>query len=115
MIRRPPRSTLFPYTTLFRSGRESRGPRQPAVARPVPRPAGAENVGPARRWSCLTRAAGRSNLPAHITRRWTDKHATLQLRPPRVRPLADSLPGSARGHTVSEDRSEEAGVGEESE
>src|SRR2546422_8066041 len=25
MIRRPPRSTLFPYTTLFRSGPESRG------------------------------------------------------------------------------------------
>src|SRR5256886_8014619 len=24
MIRRPPRSTLFPYTTLFRSGREIR-------------------------------------------------------------------------------------------
>src|SRR3712207_7839202 len=24
MIRRPPRSTLFPYTTLFRSGREER-------------------------------------------------------------------------------------------
>src|SRR2546430_8244378 len=24
MIRRPPRSTLFPYTTLFRSGRELR-------------------------------------------------------------------------------------------
>src|SRR5260370_11933614 len=27
MIRRPPRSTLFPYTTLFRSSREVRGPR----------------------------------------------------------------------------------------
>src|SRR2546425_7829131 len=27
MIRRPPRSTLFPYTTLFRSGRR----RRPAV------------------------------------------------------------------------------------
>src|SRR2546422_6767595 len=26
MIRRPPRSTLFPYTTLFRSGPESGGP-----------------------------------------------------------------------------------------
>src|SRR3712207_7954260 len=27
MIRRPPRSTLFPYTTLFRSGRDNgRGP-----------------------------------------------------------------------------------------
>src|SRR3712207_7557168 len=24
MIRRPPRSTLFPYTTLFRSGRRTR-------------------------------------------------------------------------------------------
>src|SRR5256885_5294645 len=26
MIRRPPRSTLFPYTTLFRSLRRRRGP-----------------------------------------------------------------------------------------
>src|SRR3712207_8444759 len=26
MIRRPPRSTLFPYTTLFRSPREVRAP-----------------------------------------------------------------------------------------
>src|SRR3712207_8517621 len=45
MIRRPPRSTLFPYTTLFRSGRElavlrrrRRAPRRrqlrPAVAPP---------------------------------------------------------------------------------
>src|SRR3712207_7829645 len=25
MIRRPPRSTLFPYTTLFRSGHQRRG------------------------------------------------------------------------------------------
>src|SRR5258708_11515842 len=25
MIRRPPRSTLFPYTTLFRSGRDDAG------------------------------------------------------------------------------------------
>src|SRR2546422_7596675 len=27
MIRRPPRSTLFPYTTLFRSGEDDRGKR----------------------------------------------------------------------------------------
>src|SRR2546430_7630194 len=33
MIRRPPRSTLFPYTTLFRSGRERAGDLQaPLVA-----------------------------------------------------------------------------------
>src|SRR2546426_6476349 len=28
MIRRPPRSTLFPYTTLFRSARPGRGPKR---------------------------------------------------------------------------------------
>src|SRR5215203_7126547 len=37
MIRRPPRSTLFPYTTLFRSRRGSswcgRAPRPPAAPR----------------------------------------------------------------------------------
>src|SRR3712207_7265574 len=32
MIRRPPRSTLFPYTTLFRSVRERR--REPRPDRP---------------------------------------------------------------------------------
>src|SRR3712207_8147892 len=39
MIRRPPRSTLFPYTTLFRSVR--RDARVPGirVARPAGRPA----------------------------------------------------------------------------
>src|SRR5690242_21109149 len=31
MIRRPPRSTLFPYTTLFRSGLP--GPRTPCACR----------------------------------------------------------------------------------
>src|SRR3712207_8615163 len=43
MIRRPPRSTLFPYTTLFRSGGSHRGRRWPASgargrARPRRRP-----------------------------------------------------------------------------
>src|SRR3712207_7734984 len=45
MIRRPPRSTLFPYTTLFRSdaagaGRGARRPREPGCGRarrPLPR------------------------------------------------------------------------------
>src|SRR5687768_17765570 len=36
MIRRPPRSTLFPYTTLFRSGPgHLRQPRAPAPSRHV--------------------------------------------------------------------------------
>src|SRR3712207_7274371 len=44
MIRRPPRSTLFPYTTLFRSAEaHARGARQPLVhagARGVDQPLG---------------------------------------------------------------------------
>src|SRR3712207_7685932 len=45
MIRRPPRSTLFPYTTLFRSvllgaeqGGEDRAGVEPRHAQPVDRP-----------------------------------------------------------------------------
>src|SRR5256885_6623254 len=37
MIRRPPRSTLFPYTTLFRSPRGGRATREPP-AEPAARP-----------------------------------------------------------------------------
>src|SRR5437762_4057606 len=33
MIRRPPRSTLFPYTTLFRSGSAPRPSNRPSPAR----------------------------------------------------------------------------------
>src|SRR3712207_8436764 len=40
MIRRPPRSTLFPYTTLFRSGRDP-GPRHPLPLEPQ----GVEHLG----------------------------------------------------------------------
>src|SRR5256885_5565544 len=41
MIRRPPRSTLFPYTTLFRSPRGARVDRPDAGAvRPPQRPRG---------------------------------------------------------------------------
>src|SRR3712207_8807983 len=36
MIRRPPRSTLFPYTTLFRSRDQRRGGAPAAVLRPAP-------------------------------------------------------------------------------
>src|SRR5260221_10009373 len=34
MIRRPPRSTLFPYTTLFRSWPENRPKRQSQLGKP---------------------------------------------------------------------------------
>src|SRR5438034_3427154 len=37
MIRRPPRSTLFPYTTLFRSRADHQGLRPHRRLRPAPR------------------------------------------------------------------------------
>src|SRR2546425_785868 len=37
MIRRPPRSTLFPYTTLFRSPLRARSPSSPTSAAPARR------------------------------------------------------------------------------
>src|SRR2546422_6444701 len=40
MIRRPPRSTLFPYTTLFRSSRPT-GPIAVGLAGPFSQPRGA--------------------------------------------------------------------------
>src|SRR5687767_15234832 len=50
MIRRPPRSTLFPYTTLFRSaaadlGRRRRGPRL-VSERPLGAQAARRRLGP---------------------------------------------------------------------
>src|SRR5256885_6677860 len=46
MIRRPPRSTLFPYTTLFRSRRQfaHRSSRPATAPNPMPK-AGRANIG----------------------------------------------------------------------
>src|SRR5262245_63923653 len=62
MIRRPPRSTLFPYTTLFRSIERRTGGAPYRARRPGPlRPGAREDAGPAGR-----RAAGD---------RWTEAEA----------------------------------------
>src|SRR5438132_5542800 len=45
MIRRPPRSTLFPYTTLFRSGREQAILDEDVVAGEGPQDARLAGVG----------------------------------------------------------------------
>src|SRR3712207_8323676 len=45
MIRRPPRSTLFPYTTLFRSRQEAQGGGRGAGARTRPGRVGQDRVG----------------------------------------------------------------------
>src|SRR3712207_7497863 len=75
MIRRPPRSTLFPYTTLFRS--TTRGPPRPTAAAP------AGSAGPpppdARRCSPAPRRRGRSAATRLPTR--SEEHTSeLQSR-----------------------------------
>src|SRR3712207_7430056 len=55
MIRRPPRSTLFPYTTLFRSGPVPPGPARERASLP------AAGSGAPGRWAVAPRrASGRS-------------------------------------------------------
>src|SRR5436305_10121812 len=60
MIRRPPRSTLFPYTTLFRSHGSKRGWRW-IRGRRVPRPAADSSSSTRAGSGCrLGRSSGRS-------------------------------------------------------
>src|SRR3712207_7290631 len=53
MIRRPPRSTLFPYTTLFRSGRLAGRVVEPCLAPPEALTASAS-----RPWAAARRRGG---------------------------------------------------------
>src|SRR3712207_8707325 len=77
MIRRPPRSTLFPYTTLFRSARRAAPPRatRTAAAR---RSAAASTRAPPRRRSAP--AAGRGSRAAARGRRGRSEEHTSELQ-----------------------------------
>src|SRR3712207_7519407 len=85
MIRRPPRSTLFPYTTLFRSRRGGgiyRGPRGGRLAAPSLRPhaggAGGEGMARAGLRHLLPRGRAFASLRA---RRRSEEHTSeLQSR-----------------------------------
>src|SRR3712207_7251339 len=58
MIRRPPRSTLFPYTTLFRSPGVEGGPAVPREEREERRRGRAQAVGAAQGVIAVRRPAG---------------------------------------------------------
>src|SRR5947207_9637140 len=62
MVRRPPRSTLFPYTTLFRSGRTGSAGSLPRAGLSVEGPDGAQGQHP-----CLRRPA-RAAVHHHLRR-----------------------------------------------
>src|SRR2546426_447444 len=108
MIRRPPRSTLFPYTTLFRSwvrAGERRGPRRdraadPRARDPAERPRGrgahgtrAEGSGDGDALSSGARAAARPRQPAD-----RDRGASCGGRAGdgRLRPPVSNLRGTPR-------------------
>src|SRR5260370_3891901 len=63
MIRRPPRSTLFPYTTLFRSPLVSNLPARLASVAPPPSPCA--RLVPARPPTMVTSEEHTSELHAH--------------------------------------------------
>src|SRR5687767_15415837 len=72
MIRRPPRSTLFPYTTLFRSraSPSPASPSRPQSAARVPRTvasADCETREPHRRRPAVHRAAERKRSEEHTS------------------------------------------------
>src|SRR3712207_9540609 len=99
MIRRPPRSTLFPYTTLFRSGCRRRPARRPRRLLPL----ADVDVGQRRRRRLLLLATRRQ-------RRAPGARAGRLLRPGRLQPVG--LDARARGLAAGE-RSEERRVGKE--
>src|SRR3712207_7981539 len=90
MIRRPPRSTLFPYTTLFRSDRggrahgagpAGRGGRRPAgegaVVLPARRGAGAGREGHPGRQQRGQRLTGADPLGDRKSTRLNSSHANI--------------------------------------
>src|SRR5215208_2144064 len=109
MIRRPPRSTLFPYTTLFRPCRPSRRPRGAgdAHAGRLHRPHGATPPRPPRRPPRRARRpVGRPGVrrdrrgletAAHPRRRGVAERVGQTHPPPRLRAAGDHpAPGRLR-------------------
>src|SRR3712207_8762062 len=80
MIRRPPRSTLFPYTTLFRSRDAS--PNRPALDRAVRAAALLRSTPrPQAEGSSLNNASSRHPVPVPRSRSRSEEHTSeLQSR-----------------------------------
>src|SRR2546427_5724693 len=99
MIRRPPRSTLFPYTTLFRSpagaddrkGRGKIAPRRPA------RVVGAAGIGEARSRvrseEHTSELQSQSNLVCRLLLEKKKKEATAKVQAPNALALLPLQPG----------------------
>src|SRR2546427_1341576 len=74
MIRRPPRSTLFPYTTLFRSGRRDQRELRPS-RRPTSRSPASSTV-----TACLSGNPAELRGPRGRARPWRSEEHTSELQ-----------------------------------
>src|SRR3989337_3791841 len=82
MIRRPPRSTLFPYTTLFRSSRRGRGlPVACLVGEPV-------GAGEDRKSTRLNSSHGSISYAVFCLKKNKQRAAGTRSGPPRARSAA---------------------------
>src|SRR2546422_2045631 len=77
MIRRPPRSTLFPYTTLFRSG--AAGETRPLGSCPRGRPRRSCRRSRSRSWRAATSAPGRRRSEEHTSELQSRLHLVCRL------------------------------------
>src|SRR5258708_23878207 len=82
MIRRPPRSTLFPYTTLFRSPRRRPSPLLIAASRPLSTTRNrspCEPLFPAGRAAPHRRPAGNRRSEEHTSELQSPDHLVCRL------------------------------------
>src|SRR2546422_7278392 len=84
MIRRPPRSTLFPYTTLFRSleltaGIKNPAPRNPSLARELEALSRAVDVRWVQRTSTARLSASSSRSEEHTSELQSRLHLVCRL------------------------------------
>src|SRR2546422_10263666 len=93
MIRRPPRSTLFPYTTLFRSRTAPRGRRLGVLPDRRPARGGGSRTGSGRARLDVDRPARGGARAGHRRRPARDRRAPLPLS---VRPRGDRGGRAAR-------------------
>src|SRR2546430_3181620 len=88
MIRRPPRSTLFPYTTLFRSGHDGvRRPRAWQDTEPAQPRAHARRILERRSEEHTSELQSQSNLVCRLLLEKKKKNKSYRLDTARRRPL----------------------------
>src|SRR5258707_9704263 len=102
MIRRPPRSTLFPYTTLFRSQR--RGREAAVFSRRHPRLPAGRRLRPAQVEARLAQARQADRKSTRLNSSHANiSYAVFCLKKKKKRDSKTTIPiSTSRGHTITD-------------